>query len=535
MSPLVRAGDLSGGYGGAPAIDGVALHAAARASASGVLGPNGGGKTTLFRALLGELAPRPRHLELASRCARRAADRALAAGLPGQRARRRADGHARAAAVVAAPGPRRAPRRVRRSSGSASSDQARRTFGELSGGQRQRVLIARALVQDARVLLLDEPFTGLDAPSAARLEACSPSWPRTAARCSIATHEVDQARAWDLVLCLNRAPDRVRRARRGARRRRCSSAPTAREVVELPGGRRGVMPARHHHEHDHDRSHDRLARRPVRRPARPARLAGGRPARHRRRALGCWIVFYELAYGTESLAHALLPRPRACRAGRRPDPDRRRGRPARRRARDRARRARAGHRARQGGRGGRDGAARAGVLLALSRATPPGLGELLFGDVLGVSDGDLRLAAALAIAMVVALRLLHGRLLAVGFDRSTAGSLGASPALVDAALLVLVSAAILVAVQGLGNLLVVAVLVGPAATARLVAHRMPAMMAVAVGVAIAGGLGGLLLSYHAGTAAGASIALVTVALWAVALVVRAARAALVRPLPSGAS
>jgi ABC-type Mn2+/Zn2+ transport system permease subunit len=94
---------------------------------------------------------------------------------------------------------------------------------------------------------------------------------------------------------------------------------------------------------------------------------------------------------------------------------------------------------------------------------------------------------------------------------------------VDAALLVLVAAAILVAVQGLGNLLVVAVLVGPGATARLLARRMPAMMAVAVAVAVAGGLGGLLLSYHAGTAAGASVALVTVALWVAALLARSVR------------
>lgn len=247
--------------------------------------------------------------------------------------------------------------------------------------------------------------------------------------------------------------------------------------------------------------------------------------------LGCWIVFYELAYGTESLAHALLPGLVAAAligvpiliggaagllvaalavalAGRAPGI-------------------------------GRDNAVAvvvttllgAGVLLALSRATPPGLGELLFGDILGVSDGDLWLAAGLAVVVVVALALGHGRLLAVGFDRSAARSLGAAPALVDAVLLVLVAAAILVAVQGLGNLLVVAVLVGPGATARLLARRMPVMMAVAVTVAVVGGLGGLLLSYHAGTAAGASIALVTVALWVAALTTRA----LGRQLPSGAS
>lgn len=240
--------------------------------------------------------------------------------------------------------------------------------------------------------------------------------------------------------------------------------------------------------------------------------------------LGCWIVFYELAYGAESLAHALFPGLVAAAllglplllggatgilaaalavavAGRVPSV-------------------------------GRDTAVAvvvttmlgAGALLALSQDTPPGLGDLLFGDVLGVSDGDLALAGGLALAVIAALRLLHGRLLAVGFDRTAARALGVSPGVVDAALAVLLAAAILVAVQGLGNLLVVSILVGPAATARHVADRMPAMMAAAVATAIVAGLGGLLVSYHADTAAGASIALATVALWALARLARALRA-----------
>jgi ABC-type Mn2+/Zn2+ transport system permease subunit len=87
---------------------------------------------------------------------------------------------------------------------------------------------------------------------------------------------------------------------------------------------------------------------------------------------------------------------------------------------------------------------------------------------------------------------------------------------VDGALLVLLALALLVAVQGLGNLLVVAVLIGPAATARLLARRMPALMGLSVAIAVAGGAGGLYLSYYAGTAAGASIAAVLVGFFVVA-------------------
>jgi len=238
--------------------------------------------------------------------------------------------------------------------------------------------------------------------------------------------------------------------------------------------------------------------------------------------LGCWLVFYELSYGAESLAHALFPglviaalagfplllggaiglaiaSLGVAAVGRIPEI-------------------------------GRDTAVAIvvttlfglGALLALSPDSPPGIQGLLFGDILGVTALDLGLAAGLAAIVVVSLALLHGRLLAVGFDRSGAGRLGASAAVADIALLVLLAAAILVAVQGLGNLLVVAVLIAPAATARLVTRRMPAMMAVAVGVAVIAGVGGLYLSYYAGIAAGASIAVVLVGTHLVVAAVTAA-------------
>lgn len=234
-------------------------------------------------------------------------------------------------------------------------------------------------------------------------------------------------------------------------------------------------------------------------------------------ALGCWIIFYNLSYSTESLAHALLPGLVVA--------------------------ALTGLPLVVGGAAGLAVAALAiaaaartpaigrdtavavvvtgllglGALLALSPSTPAGLSALLFGDVLGVSDEDLVVAGALAVVVLVVLRLLHGRLLLVGFDRLNARALGVRPALADAALLLLVAAALLVAVQGLGNLLVVAVLVGPAAAARALTRRMPAMMATAAAVAVLAGCGGLYLSYYARTAAGASIAGVIVAAYVVAL------------------
>ncbi len=158
-----------------------------------------------------------------------------------------------------------------------------------------------------------------------------------------------------------------------------------------------------------------------------------------------------------------------------------------------------------------------GVLLALSPQSPPGIETLLFGDIFGATDADLAAAVGLAVLTVVALRLLHGQFLIAGFDRGAARSLGVSPAFADTALLILLAAGTVVAVQGLGNLLVVAVFVGPAAAARQLSERMLPMMALAATLAVLAGVGGLYLSYYAGTAGGASVALVIVAVYLLSL------------------
>ena len=87
-------------------------------------------------------------------------------------------------------------------------------------------------------------------------------------------------------------------------------------------------------------------------------------------------------------------------------------------------------------------------------------------------------------------------------------------------LLGLIAAAVIIGVQALGNLLVVAVIVGPSATARLLTRRMAPMMALAAGCAVLAGAIGLYLSYYADLAGGASVAAVMVVGYLLALCFR---------------
>jgi ABC-type Mn2+/Zn2+ transport system ATPase subunit len=249
---LVSVRRLSAGYGGPPVLQGVGFDLEP-GERIGVLGPNGGGKSTLFRVLLGDLEPMGGGVEARG-----------AIGFVPQTERSRLDYPVSALDVALmgslsrVPWWRPAGRRERGVALEALArvglrDRADRQFGELSGGQRQRVLVARALVQEARILLLDEPFTGLDQPSTEQLEELLANLAHEGSGIMIATHDVEQARRWDRVLCLNGeqiafGPPHEVLTREVLERTYGGS------IVTLDDGDDGrataILPAHHHH-HDH--------------------------------------------------------------------------------------------------------------------------------------------------------------------------------------------------------------------------------------------------------------------------------------------
>lgn len=159
------------------------------------------------------------------------------------------------------------------------------------------------------------------------------------------------------------------------------------------------------------------------------------------------------------------------------------------------------------------------IIVSRSASFTTDVTNLLFGDVLGVTGEDIRgqaVAAAVVLAVIV---LGHRPFLALTFNRDKAATLGMRPGLAQAALLAVLAVSIVASFQAIGTLLVFGLLVGPPATASLLVRRVPAMMAVSVVAGSFAVVVGLLISFHHGTAGGATIAAVSVALFFAVLVV----------------
>lgn len=172
------------------------------------------------------------------------------------------------------------------------------------------------------------------------------------------------------------------------------------------------------------------------------------------------------------------------------------------------------------------------IIVSYSQSFATDLTAFLFGDVLAIRGDDL-LLLAVVLALVAAVSVpLYRPFLALSFDPRKAQSLGLRPDLANIAMLVLLTVTIAASFHVVGTLLSFGMLIAPSAGALLVARRIPTVMAVAFAIGTFSTIVGVLLSWYAGTAAGASIAATAVATFF--LLAAAAAIADRRPLRSTA-
>ena len=203
--PALVATGLTVRYDGVAALDDLTLEIPAGTSVA-VLGPNGAGKSTLFKAAIGlahvdsgsirlagdRVAFVPQRLDIEPAFPVTATDVVRMGRYEhvGWHGRFSAHDHEVVTESLRVLG---------------VAELASRRFGDLSGGERQRVLLAQAAAQEADLLLLDEPFTGVDRPTHDALTALLKDWRDQGRTVVVATHDLESAiRDYDLVLGLNR-------------------------------------------------------------------------------------------------------------------------------------------------------------------------------------------------------------------------------------------------------------------------------------------------------------------------------------------
>lgn len=158
------------------------------------------------------------------------------------------------------------------------------------------------------------------------------------------------------------------------------------------------------------------------------------------------------------------------------------------------------------------------------------LTTFLFGDVLGVSDTDLIASMIIGVIVLGALIFFHKELVLVAFDEDMAEAVGLPVWFINLGLLILIALTIVVSLQAVGNILVVAMLVTPAAAARLWTDRLRVMMFLSALFGGLGGIIGLLISFYTDRAAGGTIVLIVTVWFGISLLIAPSHGALSRIL-----
>lgn len=146
------------------------------------------------------------------------------------------------------------------------------------------------------------------------------------------------------------------------------------------------------------------------------------------------------------------------------------------------------------------------IIVSHSRSFATDATTILFGDILAIDAAAITLLGWATVITLAVAAGLHRSFVASAFDQRIARTLGLRPRLAQTALTGLVTLAVVASYQAVGSLLVVGLLLGPAVGARPWTRRIPATMLLAAALGSLAVASGLIVSWHAGTAAGASIA-----------------------------
>lgn len=166
-----------------------------------------------------------------------------------------------------------------------------------------------------------------------------------------------------------------------------------------------------------------------------------------------------------------------------------------------------------------------GMLLMSRVASTQDLNHVLFGNILSVGVADLAAMGTVVVVVIAALTAFRKELVATSFDPTHAVAIGLSPALIRYGLLSAVALTTVVAVKTVGIVLVIALLVTPAAAASLLSKRLARVVQLSVLLTIIATLVGFYASYYADWSSGPAVVLALTGCFVLAVLLRRARSA----------
>ena len=158
------------------------------------------------------------------------------------------------------------------------------------------------------------------------------------------------------------------------------------------------------------------------------------------------------------------------------------------------------------------------------------LSHILFGSINGISQTDLIITAILGAIVVLTIAVLYKEFLIISFDLSLAHALKLPVEGLRVLLLILIAVTIVASLQAVGMALMLALLITPAATARLLVKRLHIMMMISAAIGIFSGITGFYISYYMDIPSGASIVLTMTSIFAIVFTVQTVRERFLKPV-----